>query len=152
MANAIPDGLHSLTPQLSVEGADKAIDFYKRAFGATEHGRANDPSGTKVWHSQLRIGNSAFFVNDTMPGMAAATQTSLWIYTQDVDGLFNRAVDAGAKVAMPVSDMFWGDRTGTVTDAWGNRWTIAQHMKDLTPEQMKKAQDDFVAQMQKKKK
>lgn len=152
MANAIPEGLHSLTPQLSVEGADKAIDFYKRAFGATEHGRANDPSGKKVWHSQLRIGNSAFFVNDTMPGMAEATHTSVWIYSQDVDGLFKRAVDAGAKVAMPVSDMFWGDRCGTVTDAWGNRWTIAQHMKDLTPEQMKKAQDDFVAQMQKQKK
>jgi PhnB protein len=153
MAKAIPEGLHSLTPQLSLDGADKAIEFYQRAFGAEVHARAADPSGKKVWHAQLRIGNSAVFVNDTFPEMGGGAQTaSLWLYVDGVDAAFDRAVKAGAKVKMPVMDMFWGDRTGTVEDPWGNRWNLAQHMKDLTPEQMQKAQDDFVAQMAKQKK
>ncbi len=150
MVNPIPEGLHTLTPQLSVDGAAEAIEFYKKAFGAVEVSRAPDPSGRKIWHASLRIGNSVFFVNDTFPEVGGKAQpTSMWIYLEGVDAAFKRAVDAGAKVSMPLMDMFWGDRMGKVEDRWGNSWSIAQHTKDLTPEQMKKAQDEFVAQMKK---
>jgi PhnB protein len=153
MANAIPQGLHSITPQLSVDGADKAIELYRRAFGAEVRNRAPDPSGKKVWHAHLQIGNSAIFVNDVFPDMGGGAQkASLWLYVENVDAAFKRATDAGFEVKMPLMDMFWGDRTGTVTDPFGNHWNLAQHMKDLTPEQMKKAQDEFVAQMAKQKK
>jgi PhnB protein len=151
MANPIPEGLHSLTPQLSVDGADKAIDFYKRAFGAKELMRAPDPSGKKVWHAQLSVGNSALFVNDIFPEMGGGAQTaSLWLYVDGVDAMFERAVKAGATVKMPLVDMFWGDRMGTVTDPFGNSWNLAQHIKDMSPSEMKKAEDEFVAQMAKK--
>lgn len=153
MAKAIPEGLHSLTPQLSVDGADKAIAFFQRAFGAELQHRAPDPSGKKVWHAQLRIGNSALFVNDVFPEMGGRAQpASLWLYVDGVDAAFKRAVDAGATVKMPLMDMFWGDRTGTVQDPFGNQWNLAQHMKDMTPQEMQKAQDEFVAQMAKQKK
>ena len=152
MARAIPEGLHSITPQVAVEGCADAIEFWKRAFGAQEVMRAPDPSGKKIWHSQLRIGDSAFFANDVFPEMGGrATPASFWIYTDGVDAAFKRATDAGCQVKMPLADMFWGDRMGTVMDKYGIQWTLAQHMKDLTPEQMKKAQDEFVKQMQQKK-
>ncbi len=147
MAKAIPDGLRSITPQLTIDGADEAIAFYKKAFGAEEQHRAVDPSGKKVWHAQIRIGDSAIFVNDAFPEMGGLPNTtSLWIYTDGVDAAFQRAVAAGAQVKMPVADMFWGDRMGAVVDRWGNRWTLAQHVKDMSPEEMKRAQDAAVAQ------
>jgi uncharacterized glyoxalase superfamily protein PhnB len=92
------------------------------------------------------------FVNDTFPEMGAGgpNTASLWIYTDNVDQKWKRAVDAGAKVTMPLADMFWGDRMGVVMDPFGNRWTLSQHMKDLSPEEMKKAEQDFVASMSKK--
>ncbi len=152
MVRAIPEGMHSVTPQLTVEGAREAIDFYKKAFGAIEVMHAPDPSGKKIWHSHIKIGDSALFVNDTFPEMGAtANVTRLWIYTEHVDQAFKRAVDAGCQVRMPVADMFWGDRMGAVTDKWGNFWTIAQHVKDLSPEEMKHAQDKAVAEMKAKK-
>jgi PhnB protein len=153
MAKAIPEGLSTITPSLSVEGAAEAIEFYKKAFGAEEKMRAPDPSGKKIWHAHLRIGNSSFFINDTMPDMGAGpTTASLWIYTDGVDAAFDRAVKAGGKVTMPVADMFWGDRMGQLNDRWGNRWSIAQHIKDLTPAEMEKAQNAFIAEMAKTKK
>lgn len=146
MARAIPEGLHSITPQLSVDGAAEAMEFYRKAFGAEEVSRAPDPSGKKIWHAAMRIGNSQFFVNDVFPDMGGtANVTRLWIYAENVDAAFKRATDAGAKVAMPLADMFWGDRIGAVTDRWGNQWNLAQHIRDMTPEEMKKAQDEFVA-------
>jgi uncharacterized glyoxalase superfamily protein PhnB len=152
MAKAIPEGLRSITPQVAVEGCADAIEFWKRAFGAQEVMRAPDPTGKKIWHSQLKIGDSAFFANDVFPEMGTrATPASLWIYTDGVDAAYKRAVDAGCQVKMPLADMFWGDRMGTVMDKYGIQWTIAQHMKDLTPEQIKKAQDEFVKTMQPKK-
>ena len=152
MAKAIPEGMHSVTAQLTVEGAAEAIDFYKKAFGAVELMRAPDPSGKKVWHAMLRIGDAPFFVNDAFPEMGAtANITRLWIYTDGVDAAFKRAVDAGCTVRMPVADMFWGDRMGAVTDKWGNFWTLAQHVKDLSPEEMQRAQDEAVAQFKSKK-
>jgi uncharacterized glyoxalase superfamily protein PhnB len=148
--NAVPAGLHTITPQLSLEGAAEAIDFYRKAFGAEETMRAPDPSGKKIWHAQIRIGSSNLFVNDTFPEMGAgATKSQLWIYVDGVDAAFKRATDAGCTVKMPLADMFWGDRLGCVVDKWGNEWSIAQHMKDLTPDEMKKAEDAFVAQMKK---
>jgi PhnB protein len=148
MAKAVPDGMHTITAQLTIDGCDKAIEWYKKAFGAELIARAPDPSGKKVWHAMMRIGSSMFFVNDTFPEMGGSASTaSLWIYTDGVDQAWKRAVDAGGKVMMPMADMFWGDRMGTLTDPFGNRWNLAQHMKDLTPAEMQKAQDAFVAQM-----
>ena len=149
MAKAVPDGMHTITAQLSIDGCDQAIEWYKKAFGAELVARAPDPSGKKVWHAMMRIGNSMFFVNDTFPEMGSSgpLTASLWLYTDGVDAAWKRAVDAGGKVTMPIADMFWGDRMGSITDPFGNRWTISQHMKDLTPDEMKKAQDAFVAQM-----
>ena len=152
MTRAIPEGLHTVTPSLTVDGAAEAIEFWTRAFGAVELMRAADPSGKKIWHATVRIGDSTVFVNDVFPEMGATqNQTRLWIYCDDVDAAFKRATDAGAQVRMPVADMFWGDRMGALTDRWDNQWTLAQHVKDLTPEEMKRAQDAAVAEMNKKK-
>jgi len=147
MAKPIPEGLRTITPQMTIDGCAEAIEFYKKAFGAVEVMRAPDPSGKKIWHATIRIGDSSIFVNDAFPEMGGgASTTSLWIYTDSVDAAFKRAVDAGAKVMMPLADMFWGDRMGAVTDRWGNRWTIAQHTSDMSPEEMKRAQDEAAAQ------
>ena len=149
MTRPIPEGLRSVTPQLSLEGAADAIEFYKKALGAVEHSRATDPGGKKVMHAQIQIGDAAIFVNDTFPEMGSSgpTVASIWLYGPDVDARWKRAVDAGVTVKWPIQDQFWGDRTGTFTDRWGVQWTVAQRMKDLSPEQMQKAQDEFMAQM-----
>jgi PhnB protein len=148
---AVPEGMHTLTPQLTIDGCDQAIDWYKSAFGAELEERAPDPSGKKVWHASMRIGNSVFYLNDVFLDMGEpAHPATLWLYIDDVDKAWKRAVDAGAKVTMPLSDMFWGDRTGTLVDPFGNRWNLAQRIKNLTPEEMKQAQDAFVASLPKK--
>jgi PhnB protein len=150
MTRAIPEGMHSLTAQLTVDGAAAAMELYKKAFGATEIQRAPDPSGKKIWHASMKIGDSTFFVNDVFPDMGGrANQTQLWFYTDGVDAAVKRAVDAGCKPGMPVADMFWGDRMGSVTDPWGNQWTIATHVRDMTPDEQKQAADAFVAGMKK---
>ena len=111
-----------------------------------------DPSGKKVWHAELRFGDSAVFINDAAPEMGTLAGISrLWIYTEGVDAAFQRAVAAGATVRMALADMFWGDRMGQVADKWGNVWSLAQRIKDLSPGEMQKAQDEFVAEMSKKK-
>jgi uncharacterized glyoxalase superfamily protein PhnB len=150
MAKPIPEGLHSITPQLVVEGAADAIEFYKKAFGAIERMRALDPTGKKVWHAELQIGDSVIFINDSAPEMGSLpAKTRLWLYVEKVDAAFKRAVDAGCQVRMALADMFWGDRMGSIGDRWGNEWSIVTHVKDLSPEEMQKAQDAFVAQMKK---
>jgi len=147
---AIPEGMHSVTPSLTIDGAAKAIDWYKRALGAEEMMRAPDPSGQKIWHASIRIGDSVVFVGDAFPDMGGgALPTRLWLYVDGVDAAWKRCVDAGAKVKMPLGDMFWGDRMGTVVDPFGNEWSLAQRIKELTPEEMKQAQDEAVAQMKK---
>ena len=114
--------------------------------------RAPDPTGKKIWHAALRIGDSVVFSSDAAPEMGnLASKTKLWLYFENADSAFKRAVAAGLTVTMPPADMFWGDRMGVVTDRWGNQWTLAQHVKDLTPAEMKKAQDEFVAQQAKQK-
>ena len=153
MAKASPEGLHSVTPALCVDGAAEAIEFYKKAFGAVERDRAIDPSGKKIWHASILIGDSTVFLTDAFPEMGSVANTSsLWIYTDDVDAAFKRAVDAGAQVRMPVADMFWGDRMGALTDRWGNRWTLAQHIKDMTPEEMRAASEKAAAEWRQGKK
>lgn len=153
MIKAIPEGLRSVTPQLSIDGCAEAIEFYKKAFGAVEEGRAPDPSGKKIWHAQIRIGDCAVFVNDTFPEMGPSLgPSSLWIYTDGVDAAFKRAVDAGAKVRMAVADMFWGDRMGALTDPWGNQWNLAQRTKNMTSQEMAKAGEAMAAEWNKGKK
>ena len=150
MAKPIPEGLHSVTPALTVEGCAEAIETWKKAFGAEEMMRAPDPSGKKVWHSAVRIGDSVIFCNDSMPEMPPVPkQARLWLYQEDVDRGFERAKAAGLKAVMPPGDMFWGDRIAEVHDRWGNQWVLAKHVKDLSPAEMKKAQDEFVAKMKK---
>ena len=150
MAKAVPEGMHTITAQLAIDGCDKAIEWYKKAFGAELLSRAPDPSGKKVWHASMRVGDSVFFLNDVFPEMGGGAQTaSLWIYADNIDSWWKRALEAGGKQTMPMMDMFWGDRLGQLADPFGNKWNLAQHMKDLTPDEMKKAQDAFVASMKK---
>jgi uncharacterized glyoxalase superfamily protein PhnB len=153
MTSSIPEGLRSVTPQLSVDGAAAAIELYKQAFGAVEHSRAADPSGKKIWHAQVHIGDSALFVNDTFPEMGGGTPVpgSFWLYGDDVDARWKRAVDAGLQVVMPIQDMFWGDRTGTLRDRFGVTWTLGQRKRNLTPEELKKSEAEFIASMAKPK-
>lgn len=151
---AIPEGLSSITPSLVLSDTRKALDFYKRAFGAQVLGEpAMAPDGRSVWHVMFRIGNSTFFAADEAAGMGAksaktlgTTPVTFWLYVEDADGAFKKATDAGAKVTMPLADMFWGDRFGSLEDPFGNQWAIAQHIKDPTPEEMKKAMDEMAKQ------
>jgi PhnB protein len=147
----VPEGFHTVTPQLAFDNAAQAIDWYKNALGADERSRALSPEG-KVMHAELQIGNSRLMLNDAMGGGKSATALggspiSLWVYVPDCDALFNRAVAAGGKVANgpmgQLGDQFWGDRTGTFTDPYGYQWTIATHKEDLTAEEMDRRAQEF---------
>jgi PhnB protein len=147
----IPDCLHSLTPNLVCRNAAQAIEFYKAVFGATELMRMPGPD-EKIMHAELQIGDSRFFLNDTTsqsapygPEPGASNPMYLHVYLEDVDTIFNRAVEGGARVDMPVQDMFWGDRYGKLTDPFGQQWGIATHKEDVAPEEMKRRQDAFFA-------
>jgi len=151
---AVPDGYHTVTPQLTLDNAVEAIEWYKRALGAEEKGRAVGPDG-KILHAELQIGNSRIMLNDAMMGGKGpkgygGSPASLWIYVEDCDSLFNRATAAGAEVwggdMGRVNDQFWGDRSGTITDPFGYRWTIASRKEDLAPEEMKQRQDEWMRQ------
>lgn len=139
-ASPIPKGYHSITSVLTCRDAAKAIDFYKKAFGAEEVMRSTSPDG-KVSHAELKIGNSLIFVNDEFPGMNLSHPTSgappygIFLYTPDVDAVFARAVAAGANVEMPLEDMFWGDRFAKITDPFGHQWSLAMRVEDLTREE-----------------
>jgi PhnB protein len=150
----IPEGYHTITAALIVNDAAKAIDFYKSALGAEEIDVAKTPDGSKVVHSVLKVGDSFIFVSDEFPEMGArspqsfgGSPISLYLYVDDVDAWFKRAVDAGAAPTMPVSDMFWGDRFGSVKDPYGHSWSFSTHIKDLTPEEMAEASNDFFSKM-----
>jgi PhnB protein len=150
--SAVPPGMHTVIPVLTIKGCAEAIEFYKKAFGAEEMSRAPDPSGKFIWHAALRIGDSTIFLSDEMPEQGVTARPSqLWLYLDGVDAAFKRASSAGCKVTMPLADMFWGDRMGKVEDKWGNDWSLAQHIKDLTPQEMRAAQNAFIEQMSKKK-
>jgi len=143
----IPDGYHSITPYLSIKGASDAIAFYKKAFGAEEIVRMPMPDG-RVGHAELQIGDSRLMLADEMPEMGDAvaksprtlggSTTGICLYVPDVDALFKRAVDAGATARRPLSDQFYGDRSAVVEDPFGHIWTLATHVEDVSPEEMKK--------------
>jgi uncharacterized glyoxalase superfamily protein PhnB len=152
MTKAIPEGLRTVTPALAIDGCAEAIEFYEKALGAVEEIRVPDPSGKKIWHAQVRIGDSASFLNDTFPEMGPVPgPASLWVYAGDVDRAFKRAVDAGAVVVMPLADMFWGDRLCSVADRWGNLWNLAQRTKDLSPEEMQRGGEAMAEEWSKNK-
>jgi uncharacterized glyoxalase superfamily protein PhnB len=144
MANPIPSGHHTITPHLVIKGAAEAIDFYQRAFGAEELFRMPMPApggGMKIGHAELKIGDSRLFLADEFPehgsvGPNGHSPVSIHLYVTDPDAVFDRAVKAGAKVTMPLADMFWGDRFGKLVDPYGHHWSIACHIEDVTPEQM----------------
>ncbi len=149
---AVPQGMHTVTPALTIKGCAEAIELYKKAFGAEEITRVPDPSGKLIWHAALRIGDSTIFMNDEFPSMGSvASPANLWFYFENVDAAFKRATSAGCQAVMQPADMFWGDRMSKVTDKWGNQFEIAQHVKDPTPEEMQKAQKAFVEEMAKRK-
>ena len=148
-AQAIPKGYHSVTPSLVVTQAAKAIDFYVKAFGAEEISRFVGPDGT-IMHAVVKIGDSMIMLGDEMPGPGGkspktlrGTPTSFFIYKENVDAAWKRAVDAGAKVTMPLADQFWGDRGGCVEDPSGHQWWLAQHVKDLTDAELREAAEAF---------
>jgi PhnB protein len=150
-AKPVPDGYHTITPQLTLDNAAETIDWYKRALGAEEVGRSVGPDG-KVMHAELRIGNSRFMMNDVMmggkgPQAFGGSPASLWLYVEDSDSLFNRAVGAGAKVQMPMADQFWGDRGGAVADPAGYTWWIATRKEDLTEAEIQQRAAEFFKQM-----
>ena len=151
----IPDGYHSLTPFLAVRDAARAIEFYKRAFGAVEHGVMKGPDG-KVMHAELKIGDSMIMLSDEFPEYGSLSPQSiggspigLHIYLDGVDAAFDRAVKAGAQVEMPVMDQFWGDRYGKLKDPFGHKWSIGTHIKDLSMDEMKRGMDEAMAKTQK---
>jgi PhnB protein len=146
--SAIPQGMHTVTPELTLKNCSEALAFYAKAFGAVETSRAPDPSGTKIFHASFTMGDSTLYCSDEFPEMGiVARPARFWIYGESVDARFQRAVDAGAQAAMAPTDAFWGDRFGIVTDPFGNQWTLAQRIKDLSPAEMKAAGDAFFAQM-----
>ena len=151
---AVPEGFHTVTPQLTLDNAAQAIDWYKKALGAQEVSRMPGSDG-KIMHAELRIGDSRIMLNDAMmggkgPKAMGGSPASLWVYVEDCDALFNRAVAAGAQVqAGPMgqmTDQFWGDRSGTFTDPHGYRWTIATRKEDLTHQEMEQRQAAWMKQ------
>lgn len=151
---AVPEGYQTVTPQLTLDNAAQAIDWYKKALGAEEVARATGPDG-KIMHAELRIGTSLIMVNDALMGgkgplAMGGSPASLWLYVEDADALFNRAVAAGGQVPPgpmgALADQFWGDRSGTFIDPHGYRWTIATRKEDLTPEEMNQRQADWLRQ------
>ncbi|HKA24535.1 MAG TPA: VOC family protein [Candidatus Eisenbacteria bacterium] len=154
----VPDGTHTMTAYLTVRDAAKAIEFYKKAFGAKEIMRAMAPDGTHVAHANLQIGDSNLFLADEMPEwgsksplMLGGTGSSIYMMVPDCDAVFKSAVSAGAEVKQPLSDMFWGDRWGSLVDPFGHSWQVATHKFDMTPEEMEAAGQKAMAEMMAKK-
>ena len=147
----IPKGYSTVTPVLTCEDTRKAIDWYKKALGAEELSVAEGPDG-KVMHAAIRIGNSNLMLHDEMmgakgPRALGGSPVEIWLYVDDCDAVFKRAVDAGAVAKMPVDDQFWGDRWGAFTDPFGLAWSVATHKEDLTKEELEARQNEFFAEM-----
>jgi PhnB protein len=150
---AVPEGFHSITPALTCKNAAKALDFYKQAFGATEIMRM-DHNGL-IGHAEMQLGDSRFFVSDEFPGMSAGPDPNrapgnyLFVYTDNVDEVYNNAVAAGCTATMPLQNQFWGDRYGKLTDPFGHHWGLAQHVEDVSPEEMDRRAKEWQASMAK---
>ena len=150
----IPDGYHSITPMLIVKDGLKAIEYYKKVFGAIDKGTMMMPDNKSVAHAELLIGDSKIMLSDEFPEMKSLSPTtiggspvSLYLYVEDVDKTFNLAVTEGGKSLFPVQDRFYGDRHGSIQDPFGHIWSIATHVKDLTKEEMKKAAEEAFSKM-----
>ncbi len=153
MPQPVPEGYSTLMPYLAVEDASAAIDFYQRAFGAKERARMVGPGGS-VMHAELEIGDSVVMLSDPFPQSSTkppkelgGTSVSIMTYVEDTDSVYKQAIDAGATSLMEPDDMFWGDRFGSVQDPFGHSWTIATHIEDVSPEEMQKRSEEWVAQM-----
>ncbi len=150
--DAIPQGFHALTPGLTCKNAAQAIELYKKVFGAIERSRMAGPDG-KIIHAEIQIGDSMMFLADEFPGMSAAPATgtlpsqSVYLYVENVDAVFNQAVAEGCQAAMPLADMFWGDRFGKVIDPFGHHWNLATHVEDVAPAEMERRSREWMAQM-----
>jgi len=141
----IPQGMHAVTPHLVCAGAADAIEFYKKAFDAVDLGRLPGPQG-KLMHAAIRIGDSTVMLADEFPDWGSMSPKSLkgspvtiHLYVRDVDAFVARAVAAGARITMPLEDMFWGDRYCKLEDPFGHRWSVATHIRDVSPEEMQQA-------------
>jgi PhnB protein len=149
--NPVPPGFATLTPSVTLKDSSKAIEFYKEAFAAEEVMRMPGPDG-RIMHAEIRIGTSHVMMNDEVMGSRSAetlggSPVGFYVYMENADDAYRKAVSAGCTALYPVTDMFWGDRMGTVEDPFGLKWTIATHVKDVTPEEMKKGQEAFLKQM-----
>jgi uncharacterized glyoxalase superfamily protein PhnB len=148
----VPEHMHTITPHLVLKGAGEAIDFYKKAFGAIKHYRMPMPDGRAIMHAEIQIGDSRFFLNDEMMGAKSpqslgGSPVTIHLQVEDVDALWNQAVAAGCQVAMPLADMFWGDRYGLLIDPFGHNWSMASHIEDVPPEEMGQRAQAAMAQM-----
>jgi PhnB protein len=140
----VPEGYHTATPYLVIKDAARAIEFYKKVFGATELMRMPDPSG-KIGHAEIKIGDSPIMLADEFPDMGyrgpqalGGSPVSILLYVADVDAVFNKAVAAGAKVVKPLQNQFYGDRSGFIEDPFGHLWSVATHVEDVSPEEMER--------------
>jgi uncharacterized glyoxalase superfamily protein PhnB len=154
MTKKIPEGFRSVTPMLVLKDARKAVDFYKKALGAQELMVLPGPDGKGVMHAEIRIGDSIVMMGEECPGAPCksaetmgGSPVSFYIYVENVDEAFKVAVTAGAGIEMPVQEMFWGDRMGSVRDPFGYSWSLATHTRDLTPEEISKGAQEAFAQM-----
>ncbi len=157
MTKPVPDGYHAVTPSFTFKDSQRAIDFYKKAFGAKLLDIFPSPMGQGIMHATMQIGDSILMMGDENPGQncksaetLGASPISFFIYVPNADATFKQAVAAGAKATMPMADMFWGDRAGSVQDPFGYSWMIATHTKDLSQEQIRKGGEAFFASMAKK--
>ena len=146
---AVPDGMRTLTPELFCAGAADAIEFYKKAFGAVEVMRLAGPDG-KLVHSEIKIGDSSLWVMDEIKGASGpkalkGSPVNIHMQVEDVDAVVNKAVAAGAKITMPLADQIWGDRYAKLDDPFGHHWSVATHVRDVSPEDMKKAMSKMEA-------
>ena len=154
MTKPIPEGYHTVTPTLTVRDAANAIEFYKKAFGAQEINRFPGLDGKSIMHAEIKIGDSRIMLNDEQPQMGALSPQSvggassgIFLYVENTDDVFNKAISAGAKSLMPPMDAFWGDRFGSIIDPFGHVWSIATRKKDMTPDELKQEAEKFMKQM-----
>jgi PhnB protein len=150
----IPEGFHTITPTMIVQGAEDAIEYYKKVFDAKTRRIFRGPDGKTIYHAELEIGDSKLMLADEMPMMRSfspkspggGTSISIYIFVDNVDDVFNNAVSAGATIIMPLTDGFWGDRFGSIIDPFGHRWTLATHKKDLSDEEIEKVAKEMFAE------
>lgn len=154
MVKPIPEGYHSVTPMFMYKDCRKAIDFYKNAFGARERYVMPGPDGKGVMHAELMVGDSIIMMGDESPQQSSksaesmgGSPISLYLYVENVDAAFRRAVEAGATVDMEVQEMFWGDRVGSLRDPFGYNWMIGTHTRDLSPEEIAEGAKEMISQM-----